>query len=283
MLLPSNPNSLVWPHTDTPFSPNLTKGYGWKNSSWIILKINIISTQCVSLYTHLQNGEQQMKRRKEIKTSSAQSSMSQVCSEQLADKELQKKASEPATAPAEAELEPPVLAVAVAVPQEQYSDGVSVVAAAPGVVQDLEIPSFSLGKVQDSWWRPGVWSYNLQEGEKPAVTFIPFQRPTDLPKTVAEEQHSQQMLLKSRKEAAFSDLKFLTFVLWTWKCKLDLDEAIPHRPGNNNGYESYHHLPGNSWGSWRLLQSTCTVPGILKKCHNYSKDNQVGNCKSNLF
>lgn len=65
-------------------------------------------------------------------------------------RELQKKASEPATAPAGAELEPQVLAVAVAVPQEQYLEGVRAVAAASGAVQDLEIPSFSLGKVQDS-------------------------------------------------------------------------------------------------------------------------------------
>lgn len=39
-------------------------------------------------------------------------------------RELQKKASEPATAPAEAELEPQALAVAVAVPQEQYIEAV---------------------------------------------------------------------------------------------------------------------------------------------------------------
>lgn len=212
MLLPSNPNSLVWPHTDTPFSPNLTKGYGWKNSSWIILKINIISTQCVSLYTHLQNGEQQMKRRKEIKTSSAQSSMSQVCSEQLADKELQKKASEPATAPAEAELEPPVLAVAVAVPQEQYSDGVSAVAAAPGVVQDLEIPSFSLGKVQDSWWRPGVWSYNLQEWEKP---LSPSKDPQISLKLWQKNNTRSKCCWRAGKKQHFQSLNF-----WHLSCEL---------------------------------------------------------------
>lgn len=93
-----------------------------KLSSWIIPKINIISAKYVSRYTHPQNDEQRMKRRKEIKISSVQ--CPRFAENNCVTRELQKKASEPAAAPAGAEPEPQVLAVAVAVPQEQYSEGV---------------------------------------------------------------------------------------------------------------------------------------------------------------
>lgn len=82
-------------------------------------------------------------------------------------------------------------------------------AAAPGAVQDLEIILLP-GKGARFLVAPR--SYSLQEGEKTTVTFIPFQSPTDLPKTEAE-RHWQQTLLNSRKEAASSEPEFLTFVL----------------------------------------------------------------------
>lgn len=65
-------------------------------------------------------------------------------------------------------------------------------AAGPGAVPGLEIPPFPLVRVQDCWEHPGLWPYNLQEGEKPAVTFMPFQSPTGVPKQRQDKDTSSK-------------------------------------------------------------------------------------------
>lgn len=86
-------------------------------------------------------------------------------------------------------------------------------AAAPGAVPDLEIPTFSLERVQDCWEHPGVWPYNLQEGETPTITFMPFQSPTGFPKQRQDNDTSSKHCCTAGNKAAFPELEFLTFVL----------------------------------------------------------------------
>lgn len=58
MLVPSNPNSLIQLHVDTQLCPNLIEDCDPKKKKkvfWLIAKVNIISTHCTTLHTHLQN------------------------------------------------------------------------------------------------------------------------------------------------------------------------------------------------------------------------------------